>query len=223
MDRREHHRAQLSLPVRLRWTTPFGQKTEVCETLDASRGGLLVPCTEEHAPGVPLWVTFPYDTSVDDGQPEVPATVVRTASANGDRVPNVKGSEPRLRATGTNGVQRSAVAVHFEIKAHPQTNGNGGKDRRERRASRRMPLATPVHVRPANIPWFEEAMSVDVSADGLRFISNREYRPGEYLFISFEPAAVAPWSGTKEFRARVVRAEPGPQGPVLAVSVCRLP
>ena len=221
MDRREQHRAQLRLPVRLRWATPFGQKTEVCETLDASRGGLLVPCTEEHATGIPLWVTFPYDTSLDDGQPEVLATVVRTASTNGNRAPKSRSSESRDRTKSTNG-QRSAVAVHFEIKAHPQANGNGRKDQRERRASRRLPLATPVHVRPSNILWFEEAMSVDVSADGLRFISTWEYRTGEHLFISFEPGAT-PWPGTKEFQARVVRIEPGPQGPALAVSVCRLP
>ncbi len=59
MDRREHHRVQLRLPARLRWTTPFGQKTEVCTTVDVSRGGMLVPCREPHAEGMPLWVTFP--------------------------------------------------------------------------------------------------------------------------------------------------------------------
>src|SRR5713101_5152797 len=84
MDRREHHRAQLRLPVRLRWSTPFGQKTEVCKTLDISRGGLLVPCNEAHALGVPLWVTFPYDPSLRDGQPEMLAKVVRvTPGSNG--------------------------------------------------------------------------------------------------------------------------------------------
>src|SRR5256885_17249724 len=83
MERREHHRAQLRLPVRLRWSTPFGQKTEVCQTLDVSRGGLRVPCAEAHAPGVPLWVTFPYDVSLDDGQPEMLAKVVRASGGNG--------------------------------------------------------------------------------------------------------------------------------------------
>jgi PilZ domain len=221
MDRREHHRAQLRLPVRLRWTTPFGQKTEVCETLDASRGGLLVPCREEHTQGVPLWITFPYDSSLGDAQPEVLATVVRTAAANGDGAGNAKSSAPDQHARNANRIQQ-AVAVHFEI-AHPQANGNGNKIRRERRASPRRPLATPVRVRPGNIPWFEEAMTMDVSADGLRFVSNREYRTGEHLFISFEPSAAAPWAGTKEFWSRVVHIEPAPQGTALAVSVSRLP
>src|SRR5260370_35635791 len=76
MDRREHHRAQLRLPVRIRWNTPFGQKTEVCKTLDISRTGLLVPCREAHALGVPLWVTFPEDSSVGDTVPEMLAKAV---------------------------------------------------------------------------------------------------------------------------------------------------
>jgi PilZ domain len=77
MDRREHHRVQLRLPARLRWTTPFGQKTEVCTTVDVSRGGVLLPCGEPHAEGMPLWVTFPFDNSLMVGQPEVFARVVR--------------------------------------------------------------------------------------------------------------------------------------------------
>src|SRR5579871_5314020 len=77
MDRREHHRVQLRLPVRLRWTTPFGQKTEVCTTVDVSRGGMLVPSREHHAEGMPLWITFPFDAAMTVGQPEVFARVVR--------------------------------------------------------------------------------------------------------------------------------------------------
>src|ERR1700744_1592876 len=77
MDRREYHRVQLRLPVRLRWTTPFGQKTEVCRTVDVSRGGMLVPSSEPHAEGMSLWITFPFDASLTVGQPEVFARVVR--------------------------------------------------------------------------------------------------------------------------------------------------
>ena len=77
MDRREHHRVQLRLPARLRWTTPFGQKTEVCTAVDVSRGGMLVPCREPHAEGMSLWVTFPFNASLIVGQPEVLARVVR--------------------------------------------------------------------------------------------------------------------------------------------------
>ena len=77
MDRRDHHRVQLRLPARLRWTTPFGQKTEVCASVDVSRGGMLVPCREPHAEGTTLWVTFPFDASLNVGQPEMLARVVR--------------------------------------------------------------------------------------------------------------------------------------------------
>jgi hypothetical protein len=95
MDRREHHRVQLRLPARLRWTTPFGQKTEVCTTVDVSRGGVLIPCREPHAEGMPLWVTFPYDNSLIVGQPEVFARVVR------------------------------AVVVHEDVATKKNVNGNG--------------------------------------------------------------------------------------------------
>src|SRR3954466_8332905 len=77
MDRREHHRVQLRIPARLRWTTPLGQTTEICATLNVTRGGLLVPCKENHASGTSLWITFPYDATLPFGQPEVLAHVVR--------------------------------------------------------------------------------------------------------------------------------------------------
>lgn len=221
MDRREHHRAQLQLPVRLRWSTPLGQKTEVCETVDASRGGLLVPCHESHATGMTLWVTFPYDISLGDGQPEILAKVVRSAeNSNGSRSTN--GKKLGVAPPKSNGLHEAAVAVHFEISPGRASNGKGQPRQQERRASARRPLSMPVRVRPQNIPWFEEAMTVDVSTEGLRFVSNREYQVGEHLFTSFEPyAAAAPWPGAKEFRSRVVRVEGVPQSPTLAVSVCR--
>src|ERR1700726_3637815 len=92
MDRREHHRVQLRLPVRLRWTTPFGQRTEVCDTVNVSRGGVLVPCQELHAAGMPLWVTFPYDPAIPSSQPEILAKVVRSVA-----------QRPTMAAAGTRG------------------------------------------------------------------------------------------------------------------------
>jgi PilZ domain len=210
MDRREHHRAQLRLPVRIRWNTPFGQTTEVCKTLDISRGGLLVPCQETHAPGVPLWVTFPFDTSLGDGQPETLAKVVRAGSAgNGNGIKSAGGSNER------------AVAVHFALPFRPESNGNGHAKERERRDSPRRLLAVPVRVRPGHIPWFEEAMTIDVSAHGLRFLSSREYQEGERLLVSFEPTASAPWPTASETAARVVRIERVPENAALAVTIVR--
>ena len=213
MDRREHHRAQLRLPVRIRWNTPFGQKTEICKTLDISRAGLLVPCQEMHAPGVPLWVTFPYDSSVGDSQPEMLAKVVRVRLAR-----NGNGNKPARVGSCEN-----AVGLHFALPFRPESNGNGHARDRERRESPRRPLAIPVRVRLEHIPWFEEAMTIDISAHGLRFLSGREYQKGDRLQVSFEPTAAGRWPTASETAARVVRIEPVPESAALEVTIFREP
>jgi hypothetical protein len=215
MDRREHHRAQLRLPVRLRWNTPFGQKTELSKTLDISRGGLFVPCSETHTLGVSLWVTFPYDPSLRDGQPEMLAQVVRVApGSNGSHA-----SVPTLDGDPTEISDAPAVALHFQPSFH--ANGNGHARERERRASPRRPLATPVRVRLEHVPWFEEAMTLDVSAQGLRFLSNREYALGANVLVSFEPLASVPWPTGADVASRVVRIESVPHSSALAVTISR--
>ena len=211
MDRREHHRAQLRLPVRIRWNTPFAQKTEVCRTLDVSRGGLLVPCHEAHAPGVEMWVTFPYDTSLGDGQPEMLAKVVRVRPPHGGN--GSTSIDPDAN--------EQAVALHFALSPRTLANGNGHAKEQERRDSPRRPLALPVRVRPEHIPWFEEAMTMDVSAHGLRFLSSREYQEGDRLLLSFEATASAPWPVASETFARVRRIESVPDSAALAVAIVR--
>lgn len=213
MDRREHHRAQLRLPVRIRWNTPFGQKIEVCKTLDISRGGLLVPSGEPHAPGIPLWVTFPYDTSLGDGQPEMLARVVRAA---------LKGDVD----SGNNSARTSdecTIALHFSPPGRPESNGNGRTKEQEQRESPRRVLALPFRVRPRHIPWFEQAMTLDVSAHGVRFLSSREYQPGDLLLVAFEAATLAPWPSGAEVAARVLRIEAMPESPALSVAMVREP
>jgi PilZ domain len=204
MPNREHRRVRLHLPVRVRWTTPFGQRSETCESLNVSRGGLLLSCRESHAPGIALWITFPYDASIPQGQPEVPARVIRC--------------EPGAAAGMT-----LLVAIQFEKTRHATYNGNGHYRDLERRASPRRSLAMPVYVRPERIPWFEEAMTLDVSPGGLRFVSSREYAVSDRLLVSFDPHASAPWQGGAEIRARIVRVEPLPESSALAVIVERLP
>ena len=283
MDRREHHRVQLRLPARLRWTTPFGQKTEVCTTVDVSRGGMLVPCREHHADGVSLWVTFPYDPSLIVGQPEILARVVRAAVVVRDEVArkrnrNGNGHSNGHHKNGTgngnghahdrapaSGVFRSpsatepaAVELAQEISdaqvSAPTSTAVRGPEvafaaefstllalrfeivpRRqalsayaivplrdvERRATPRRPFVVPVRVRTEHVPWFEETMTVDCSADGLRFRSNREYTRGEFLVVSFESAATSPWLGVTDSLLRVVRVESEPDVAELQVAVCR--
>jgi hypothetical protein len=218
MDRREHHRAQLRLPVRLRWSTPFGQKTELCKTLDISRGGLLVPCNETHALGVPLWVTFPYDPSLRDGQPEMLAQVVRVApGSNGfhANAPLSSGSNPTKPSVAP------AVALHFQPSFHANGNGQRHANERERRGSPRRPLAIPLRVRLEHVPWFEEAMTVDVSAQGLRFLTTREYALDANLLVSFEPLASVPWPTGTDVASRVVRVESTPKSSALVVTITR--
>jgi hypothetical protein len=209
MDRREHHRAQLNLPVRIRWNTPFAQKTEICKTLDISRGGLLVPCQETHAAGVGLWVTFPYDTSLGDAQPEMLAKVVRVGPAH-----NGNGNKSTHESA-----RQQAVALHFAPRL--EANGNGHAKQSERRNSPRRALALPVRVRPEHVPWFEEAMTMDVSARGLRFLSSREYQEGDRLLVSFESAASVPWPTAAETSARVLRIDAVQESAALAVTIVR--
>jgi hypothetical protein len=76
-------------------------------------------------------------------------------------------------------------------------------------------------VRPEYIPWFEESMTIDVSAHGLRFLSSREYQEGQRLLVSFQPMASAPWPTASETAARVVRIEAVPESAALAVTIVR--
>jgi hypothetical protein len=243
MDRREHHRVQLRIPARLRWTTPLGQTTELCETLNVSRGGLLVPCKENHALGTPLWITFPYDATLPFGQPEVLAHVVRSellamrvaAPHHADARELPHGNIDTVQAmdpSSVNGemVFASYAALQVEIKARTNKgkngngHGSGNGDHREveRRTSVRRAVAVPIRVRLENVPWFEEAMTMDASNEGLRFVGCREYEPGQHLVVSFEDAILSPWPAAAEFRTLVVRVDTLPQSSTLAVTIYRL-
>jgi hypothetical protein len=254
MDRRAHHRVQLRLPARLRWTTPLGQKTEVCHTVNVSRSGALVPCQEAHTEGRSLWVTFPYDAAIPSGQPEILAKVVRfwgpaaaamRAKSSGNGADREVGGRDRdndatnagkTSAGETNagktadsawhssdGSLAAIVALRFEIAPRHRSNGNGNGYRREveRRANARQQLAVPIQVRPEHVPWFEETMTIDCSAEGLKFRSNREYRPGEFLVISFESVDTSPWQVAAELVLMVARVERMSESPALNVAVCR--
>jgi hypothetical protein len=239
MDCRKHGRARLRLPVRLRWATPFGQRIEFGETIDLSRSGLLVSTLEPHSAGVSLWVTFPYDSSLGGGQPEILACVVRCdevlevlGSANApERNPSASAPanersrhlDQLVRVPSISDAPRAfAVAVHFEEPAHDRSNGHRARSESERRKSPRHALAVPVRVRPDQIPWFEEAMAIDFSRKGLRFRSHREYQPGDRLKIAFEDSLSTPWLGSGEFLSVVVRVTPAPDNIALDVGVCRV-
>ena len=105
MQRRQHPRVRLRLPARLRWSAPLGQRTDQCETVNVSKGGLLLACNEGHGVGHPLWVTIPYDAQAAGAQPETVARVVRCWPA---------GEERSLPWN---------VAMHFEGAAQARTRG----------------------------------------------------------------------------------------------------
>jgi hypothetical protein len=238
MDSREHRRVRMRLPIRLRWTTPLGQKIELGETIDVSRSGLLVSTKESHTPGVTLWVTFPYSAALADGQPEILARVarcnevldvIRAASAR-EKVQTKSASEQErsakrdqiARALGISDAPATfTVAFHYWGPTHSPGNGNAPVYQPERRGSMRRTLAIPVRVSPERIPWFEEAMAIDISEQGMRFRSLREYGLGDRLKIAFEDPASAPWHGSGEFLSAVVRLTPVPGSAALDVSVCR--
>jgi hypothetical protein len=239
MDSRQHGRVRMRLPVRLRWTTPLGQRIELVETIDVSRSGLLVSTKEAHSGGTSVWVTFPYDASPGDGQPEVAAHVVRCQEAleviratnAREKIQTESQSARELsakldqlaRAIGfTDAPATFAVAIHLEEHQRAASNGHAHRGEPERRGSMRKALAIPVRVHPERIPWFEEAMTVDVSAKGMRFRSHREYGLGDPLKIAFQDPASAPWHGSGEFLSRVVRVTPLPGSVALDVSICRL-
>ncbi len=253
MDRREHYRVQLRLPARLRWTTPFGQKTEVCDTVNVSRGGVLVPCQEPHAQGMSLWVTFPYDAAIPYSQPEILAQVVRSVGSespaihgggtnvgtnvgtngngaphnagarDGERAPTMADKTPDVPVQVADPLRQTVAALRFEIAPRHRSNGNGNGHHREaeRRASPRQQLAVAVHVRPEHVPWFEETMTIDCSAEGLKFRSNREYSPGEKLVVSFESADTSPWPVASEWILMVARIERMSETVALNVAVSR--
>jgi PilZ domain-containing protein len=190
MQRRQHSRVRLRLPARLRWSAPLGQRTEQCETINASRGGLLLYCSEEHAAGHPLWVAFPFDAEALGMQPETLARVTRSVkTATGDAPKQWK------------------VALQFEQTARLPFAGNGKRGAAEKRNGAGKNFALPIRVRPLHIPWHEEAMTTEISPDKLRFVTNREYTFGERLLVSFVSRSEAPWHGDEEWEAEVTGIE----------------
>lgn len=178
IEQRRHSRVQLHLAARLRWLEPLGTRLEVCQTINVARTGLFLYRPEVCAEGARVWVTFPFDFAEPEPQQEIAARVVR------------------VRKTPAGGF---LVAIQFEerLRATPLAT--------ERRASERTPIVVPVTIRPAGAPWPEEAMTLDVSASGIRFESSRIHEPGERVHIRLRCGR---WADAGEIAAQVVRVEP---------------
>ena len=202
MQRRQHARVRLRLPARLRWSAPLGQRIEQCETINASRGGLLVQCQQAHEPGHSLWVTFPFDPETSSMQPEVPARVVRSEER--------KQSQP----------QSWRLALQFD-RPDVSRNRNGQNSDTAKKNGTGRSIALPIRVRPLNVPWHEEAMTFEVAPGKVRFVTNREYAFGERLLISFDSRSDAPWSGDEEWEGEVTGLEMDANSDSVTVTVRR--
>jgi len=182
VEQRRNPRAQLHLPVRLRWLGPLGSLVEVSQTLDASRGGLLVYRTDSCMVGTRVWVTFPFDPAATDAQPEMAALVVR------------------VKRTPTGG---HLVALQLETRR----SRDGCLIPFERRRTPRIPLGLPVRVRPADTIWPEETMTLEVSGGGLTFESARLCQPGDSVRVQLPNGQ---WTRSGESPAVIVHVEVRP-------------
>lgn len=192
MQRRIHPRVRLCLPARLRWSAPLGQRTEECETINVSRGGLLLACNDVPGEGHPLWVTFPFDPAASGVQPETLARVMRRAEAD---------------AESSAGLAGWKAALQFEATTHLQVRRNGSRAVHSKQNGAGNKIALPIRVRPEHIPWAEEAMTVEVDREKLRFMTNREYELGQRLMVSFVSESESPWSGDGEWETLVTGIE----------------
>ncbi len=228
---RQHARVRLRLPVRLRWIVPLGQQTEICETRNVSKGGLLVACKEHHDEGFPLWVTFPFDASAREQQPEVLARVMRSRHAQGngageeialhfESMPLVAKFTPEKTAEKT--TSKPVAPPPPQPPEEKKENRNETLIRIGQKNGDLRKMALPIRVRPENIPCFEEAMTAEVSAEEIRFLSHREYLPGEILKVAFVAKDWRPWPGAGEAAAEVVKLEYLPKEAAMLVTLKRV-
>ena len=154
---------------------------------------MLLACDKAHRPGHPLWVTIPFDSEASGAQPETLARVVRCEPAEG---------EDHERESG-----KWVVAMHFEEAAHAQSRHDGDLEAGRNRNGSGSKIALPIRVRLENVPWYEEAMTTEVSKDKIKFVTHCEYAFGQRLLVSFASGTEAPWSGDGEWRTQVTGIE----------------
>jgi PilZ domain len=179
-ESRRHPRARVRLPVRIRWRGPLGLQTEVAQTLDLSRNGVLVPASESWSEHTRFWVTVPYDAQDTTGlQPEMPARLVRIARAR---------SGAHL------------AALHLQL---PHSGIRSKID--ERRSSPRLPFALPITIRRDGAYAAESTMTLDLSYVGVRFEATRFYAADDFVHVHIPSGS---WAERGEIPGRVLRIDP---------------
>jgi hypothetical protein len=211
-ERRRRQRVHLEMLVRIRWLGPFGLETEITQTLNVSRDGLLVSSANLRQTGTLLWATFPYDAAVAFSESETQGRVARCAVA----------SAPD---NATDIASRNTIAIAFHhhdlnpmVAALTKNNLSIRAGRIERRRHARIPIAFLIRIdRRDHVtqnlqsphespPWPEETMTVDVSPAGMLFCTLQIYELGEQLAISAQVGRKL----STERRARIVRVNTPP-------------
>jgi len=180
LELRKHPRAQLKLPARVRGRGPLGTRMESTHTLEVSRNGIRVQCSEPCESASRLWVVFPFDAASAAGiPPETPAPVVRVDSNND------AGYQVSLQ-----------LELPSRIAARPTD--------RERRACSRISFALPIFVRALGFPWPEESMTQNISRSGARFESAHIYSAVDAVLAKIP---WGDWARAGEIPARIGRVE----------------
>jgi hypothetical protein len=177
-DLRNYRRVPLVLRVRLRWVGALALETEVSETRDTSRGGLLTTSRETRRAGAPVWITFPYRPEDDKPGPEFPARVAHThETSHGEHLVGIAFDSSReLGSRKFRAKDRRSAS--FWRKARRALLGA-----QKRRRFERIAMALPMSVhRPAS-PWPDETISVNLSSGGVVFTTLQVYEPGEEIKV----------------------------------------
>lgn len=221
---RRYTRAALTLPVRLRWQGPFGLETEITESCDASRGGLLVSSRQIHHVGSLVWVTSPYDRASPLAQLETQARVAHCEqSKDGDQFVGIEFESRKLPGRGPQATAKGALRSLSETPSR-QYFELGDRRRRARvavalfvrisRSARPRTFAITSH---DDAPWPEETMTRNVSPGGMLFYSLRIHEAGDLLTVTLPKGGILP---VGDLLARVIHLAPlDATSPLLQVGV----
>lgn len=181
VEQRKHPRAQLKLPVRVRWRGPLGMRLESTHTVDVAREGISLHRVEPCEVHSCVWLAMPYNSKLASVvQPEIPARVVR------------------VEKEADGGFH---VALHLPSDARNSARPMG----RERRAFARTPSALPIFVREGGSAWPEECMTQNIARCGGRLEAMHRHERGDTVFVKIPWGE---WEQAGEIAARVVRVIP---------------
>lgn len=196
-ETRQHRRVPLVLQVRLRWVAALGLQTEVSQTRDTSRGGLLTTSAETRRVGAPLWITFPYHPEEKMSAPEFPARVAHThETSHGEHLVGIA-FDSRRGLGDKKPRSEDRRSGSFWRRAKRVLTGT-----QQRRKSERIAMALPMTVHRATTPWPDETISVNISSGGVVFSTLQLYESGEEIKVELPENR---WVENRSRTARILR------------------